>query len=132
MFDFLNPFPYTSQSVVKEAQSQKITYFLMKPWADWGPSLLGLLFPSPLVNDRYFSHLWGKLTSVQFPWPFQSVITNLYALAFGCNLDESEMSISNYPSLAHFFRRKLKDGARPIDESAQLVCEPVGLLFLIA
>jgi hypothetical protein len=38
-----------------------------------------------------------------------------YASAFGCNLDEMEKKMDDYPSLAAFFARHLKDGARPID-----------------
>ncbi len=38
-----------------------------------------------------------------------------YASAFGCNLDEMEKNMEDYPSLAAFFARHLKKGARPID-----------------
>lgn len=46
----------------------------------------------------------------------------LYAWIFGANLDEIEPSdLKAYDSLGTFFYRRLKEGARPIDEQAAIV-----------
>ena len=45
----------------------------------------------------------------------------MYAALFGCNLDEAEISDpEGYPTLGAFFRRKLKNTARPIDSDVPL------------
>ena len=68
------------------------------------------------------SRLWGYLNSLELPVWFRPTGFRLYALVFGCNLDEIEPSdLHKYASLGDFFYRKLKDGVRPIDD-AILVC----------
>ena len=65
---------------------------------------------------RNMSRLWGYLNSLELPVWFRPVGFRLYALAFGCNLNEIEPSdLRQYASLGDFFYRKLKDGVRPVD-----------------
>lgn len=62
------------------------------------------------------SRIWGYVNSFELPVWFRPYGFRLYALAFGCNLDEIEPSdLKSYVSLGDFFYRKLKDGARPVD-----------------
>lgn len=68
------------------------------------------------------SRLWGYLNSLELPVWFRPYGFRFYALVFGCNLDEIEHSdLTRYVSLGDFFYRRLKDGARPVDD-AVLVC----------
>ncbi|PBK99632.1 phosphatidylserine decarboxylase [Armillaria gallica] len=78
----------------------------------WHVHVLGAL---PLRN---MSRLWGYVNSLQLPVWFRPYGFRIYALAFGCNLDEIEPAdLASYPSLGDFFYRKLKDGARPVDDA---------------
>ncbi|KAJ7026160.1 phosphatidylserine decarboxylase 1 [Mycena alexandri] len=78
----------------------------------WQVHVLGAL---PLRN---MSRLWGYVNSLELPIWFRPYGFRLYAVAFGCNLDEIEPAdLRAYPSLGAFFYRKLKDGARPVADS---------------
>ena len=64
------------------------------------------------------SRVWGYINSLELPVWSRPFGFRLYALAFGCNLDEIEPSdLKSYPSLGAFFYRKLKPGARPVDNA---------------
>jgi phosphatidylserine decarboxylase len=64
------------------------------------------------------SRLWGYVNSLELPIWFRPYGFRLYAVAFGCNLDEIEPAdLTAYPSLGAFFYRKLKDGARPVADA---------------
>ncbi|KAJ3797671.1 phosphatidylserine decarboxylase 1 [Lentinula aff. detonsa] len=78
----------------------------------WQVHVLGAL---PLRN---MSRLWGYLNSLELPPWFRPFGFRAYALAFGCNLEEiDEEDLKTYRSLGEFFYRKLKDGARPVDDA---------------
>jgi phosphatidylserine decarboxylase len=65
------------------------------------------------------SRLWGYLNSFELPVWFRPFGFRLYALVFGCNLEEIEQAdLKQYASLGEFFYRKLKDGVRPVDSAA--------------
>jgi len=67
---------------------------------------------------RHVSRAWGVVNEVQLPSFFQNLILSSYARAFGCNLDEAENpSLSSYPTLGAFFRRRLKSGVRPVADA---------------
>jgi phosphatidylserine decarboxylase len=72
---------------------------------------------------RNLSRLWGYLTSLELPIWFRPFGFRVYSVLFNCNLDEIEHSddLRQYKSLGDFFYRRLKDGARTIDD-AVLVC----------
>ena len=68
---------------------------------------------------RNMSRLWGYLNSLELPIWFRPFGFKLYALLFGCNLDEIEYSdLKRYASLGDFFYRRLKEGTRPVDNVA--------------
>ncbi|KAJ7049477.1 phosphatidylserine decarboxylase 1 [Mycena amicta] len=78
----------------------------------WQVHVLGAL---PLRN---MSRVWGYVNSLELPVWFRPYGFRLYAVAFGCNLDEIEPAdLKAYPSLGAFFYRKLKDGARPVADA---------------
>ena len=71
---------------------------------------------------RNMSRVWGYINSLELPPWFRPFGFRVYAFAFGCNLDEiDEEDLKTYKSLGEFFYRKLKEGARPVD-NAVLVC----------
>ncbi|KAJ7489530.1 phosphatidylserine decarboxylase 1 [Mycena latifolia] len=79
----------------------------------WQVHVLGAL---PLRN---MSRLWGYVNSLELPVWFRPYGFRLYAVAFGCNLDEIEPAdLTAYPSLGAFFYRALKPGARPVAPAA--------------
>ncbi|KAJ6567599.1 phosphatidylserine decarboxylase 1 [Mycena vulgaris] len=81
-----------------------------------GPWQIHVLGALPLRN---MSRLWGYVNSLELPIWFRPYGFRLYAVAFGCNLDEIEPAdLKAYPSLGAFFYRKLKDGARPVADAA--------------
>ncbi|KAE9405169.1 phosphatidylserine decarboxylase [Gymnopus androsaceus JB14] len=78
----------------------------------WQVHVLGAL---PLRN---MSRVWGYLNSLELPPWFRPFGFRVYAFAFGCNLDEiDEEDLKTYKSLGEFFYRKLKEGARPVDNA---------------
>ncbi|KIK55185.1 hypothetical protein GYMLUDRAFT_48164 [Collybiopsis luxurians FD-317 M1] len=78
----------------------------------WQVHVLGAL---PLRN---MSRVWGYINSLELPAWFRPFGFRVYALAFGCNLDEiEEQDLTAYRSLGEFFYRKLKEGARPVDDA---------------
>jgi len=67
---------------------------------------------------RHVSRVWGAVNEVQLPTFLQNLVLSSYARAFGCNLDEAENpSLSSYPTLGAFFRRRLKSGVRPVADA---------------
>jgi len=71
---------------------------------------------------RHFSRLWGFVNEIPLPRFLRRLVLSAYARSFGCDLEEAEDSdLENYPSLGHFFRRRLKAGARPVDDGGCLV-----------
>ncbi|KAF8621838.1 hypothetical protein AX15_007461 [Amanita polypyramis BW_CC] len=78
----------------------------------WHVHVLGAL---PLRN---MSRLWGYVNSLELPVWFRPYGFKLYAYAFGCNLEEIEpQDLTAYRSLGDFFYRKLRPGARPVDDA---------------
>jgi len=74
------------------------------------------------IRTRLLSRLWGTINHIEFPRPIRSLLYSLWSLVFGVKTDEAELSrISDYPTMADFFSRKLRNGVRPIDDKASLV-----------
>ncbi|MCO4748384.1 MAG: phosphatidylserine decarboxylase, partial [Proteobacteria bacterium] len=53
------------------------------------------------------------------------LFVRLFVKAYGVDLDESEGTVSDYPTLEAFFTRRLVDGARPIDADPAALVSPV-------
>lgn len=77
---------------------------------------------------RSLSRLWGYLCN-DLEWKptwLKRALLKTYAWSFGCNLDEMKQpDLDVYKNLGDFFYRELKDGARKIDNIADLV----GVIF---
>ncbi|KAJ7585156.1 phosphatidylserine decarboxylase 1 [Mycena floridula] len=85
---------------------------IIKLRGPWQVHVLGAL---PLRN---MSRLWGYVNSFELPVWFRPYGFRLFAFTFGCNLDEIEpQDLREYASLGDFFYRKLRDGARPVDNA---------------
>nr|CAG4638431.1 EOG090X05NI [Cyclestheria hislopi] len=83
-----------------------------------------------VIPFRAISRAWGWLTSRELPQWAREPVLGLYAKTFKCNLEEAaEKNLMNYPSLAEFFRRKLKDGVRPVDDSSCIVAPSDGTVL---
>jgi hypothetical protein len=87
-----------------------------------GPWQVYVLSTLPL---RSISRVWGRLNAIELPVFMRAPGYKLYAWMFGCRLDEmKETDLTKYRNLAEFFARELRDGARIIDTSADLVPTP--------
>jgi hypothetical protein len=84
-----------------------------------GPWQVYVLSTLPL---RSISRIWGKFNAIELPVFLRAPGYKLYSWIFGCRLDElKEPDLTKYRNLAEFFARELKEGARIIDTSADLV-----------
>jgi len=105
-----NPnFKWNAKSSSKEPK-------VLKPWQ------MAVLKKFP---TRIGSRLWGRLTNLYVPRRLRKAIYGFYAQIFHCNLDEMELPLDQYPTLAAFFARRLKPGARPIDPDSGHLFSPV-------
>jgi len=60
------------------------------------------------------SKFWGTLNSRPLPMWARKPVYEMWGRVFQCNMDEVREPLHTYPTLAAFFARELKDGARPI------------------
>jgi phosphatidylserine decarboxylase len=60
------------------------------------------------------SKCWGTINSRPLPVWARRPIYQMWGTLFKCNMDEVRDPLESYPTLAAFFARQLKDGARPI------------------
>ena len=72
---------------------------------------------------RYTSHLWGRVTQMDLPESVNKFIIEKYAKFYECNLSEMAEPFESYKTIGEFFRRKLKEGARPFIETG--IASPV-------
>lgn len=77
---------------------------------------------------RALSRAWGTFNSTELPVWFRAPGYKLYSWVFGVTLDEVERPLEEYKSMSEFFMRRLKPGARPIAEGADLVSPADGKL----
>nr|CAG4636987.1 EOG090X05NI [Ceriodaphnia reticulata]SVE72915.1 EOG090X05NI [Ceriodaphnia reticulata] len=83
-----------------------------------------------IIPFRAISRAWGWLTNRHLPVWARQPILGLYARTFNCNLDEAlDCNLESYSCLAEFFRRKLKDGVRPIDPASSVVAPSDGTVL---
>lgn len=88
--------------------------------ADQAFGLLQQALPTHLMSR--FIH---RITRIEAPW-FKNRFIKLFMKGFGIKLDEAQ--IQNPHSFRHFndfFTRALIDGARPMPETADVLCSPV-------
>jgi len=80
---------------------------------------------------RFLSYVWGYLHNKELSVSLRVPLYNLWARVFGANLDEAGAPLESYPNLATFFARALKEGARPIDPTADMVSPVDGRVVIL-
>ncbi|XP_030369652.1 phosphatidylserine decarboxylase proenzyme, mitochondrial [Scaptodrosophila lebanonensis] len=71
---------------------------------------------------RIISRCWGWLAACYMPEPLRPYVYGWYSSTFNVNINEALYpDYGHYSSLAQFFTRPLKEGARTIDSQAPLV-----------
>jgi hypothetical protein len=81
-------------------------------------------FRTALLYCLPFNHISraaGWLAHLQLPGVLRAPVYGAWASAFGCNLDEMKYPLEHYTNFVSFFSRPLRDGARPVDRSVELV-----------
>ncbi|KAH7909750.1 phosphatidylserine decarboxylase-domain-containing protein [Hygrophoropsis aurantiaca] len=96
----------------KEVHVDSEGHEVIKLKGPWQVHVIGAL---PLRN---MSRVWGYFNSLELPVWVRPYGIRVYAYMFGCNLDEIEPAdLREYASLGEFFYRKLRPGARPVDNA---------------
>lgn len=67
----------------------------------------------------------GWLADRRIPRPLRAPIYRAYAAATGADLGELRLPLAEHPSLGAFFVRRLREGARAIDEDPRHIVSPV-------
>jgi phosphatidylserine decarboxylase len=76
---------------------------------------------------KALSRWWGSFNDITLPVWMRDPGYRFYSFVFGANLDEvAEDDLRVYQNLGEFFYRELKEGARPIDPDADIVCPADG------
>ena len=73
---------------------------------------------------RSLSHLVGWLADRRIPGPLRPLVYRTYALITGADPSEAQLPLKGYTSLGAFFVRRLKPGARPLDDRTDRVLSP--------
>lgn len=71
-----------------------------------------------------YSRVVGHASRIPLPAALRRPAIGAFARAVGVDLDEPELALDAYGSLGEFFARRLRDGARPIDQTAGAVVAP--------
>ena len=79
--------------------------------------------PRARVGAAY-SALVGWGAERPLPSRLRGLAYRAFARAVGANLDEVELDLGGYPSLADFFARRLRHGARALDASPGAIISP--------
>eukprot|EP01119_Soliformovum_irregulare_P002303 TRINITY_DN12589_c0_g1_i1.p1 TRINITY_DN12589_c0_g1~~TRINITY_DN12589_c0_g1_i1.p1 ORF type:complete len:364 (-),score=30.37 TRINITY_DN12589_c0_g1_i1:40-1131(-) len=70
------------------------------------------------------SWLWGSVCARTLPVRLRIAIYNLWAYTFSVNLEEMQHSIESYETLADFFSRPLREGARTVHDDEHGMASP--------
>lgn len=74
-----------------------------------------------LTSRKWISRLSGKVAKSSF----SRLWIGAFVRTYGIDPEEAEKAIGEYASLNEFFTRRLKPGARPIDEHPEALISPV-------
>lgn len=77
------------------------------------------------VPKNQTTRLMGAFSRTRLPAAAQRALLRWYVQHYDVNLDECVGTLDDYPTLARFFIRQLKPGARPIDPDPGAVVSPV-------
>jgi phosphatidylserine decarboxylase len=77
-----------------------------------------------IVPKRVVSGAIGWGVSLGIPAPLRTVMLTRFAGIYGIDVSEAEKPLSEYAGFDEFFTRKLRPGARPIDDAPGRVVSP--------
>jgi phosphatidylserine decarboxylase len=66
---------------------------------------------------RALTRVLGVAATVPIPRALRRPVLGTLARRFGCDLGEADRALEDYPSFQAFFTRRLRDGARAIDDA---------------
>ncbi|XP_061656676.1 phosphatidylserine decarboxylase proenzyme, mitochondrial isoform X2 [Syngnathoides biaculeatus] len=76
---------------------------------------------------RLLSRAWGRVNDAELPAWLRKPVYSLYIWTFGVNMQEAAVEdLRHYRNLGEFFRRRLKESARPLCSASCLVCPADG------
>ena len=76
-----------------------------------------------VLPKNLLSRVVGELASIESPEVVSLAARDWFIKQYKINMDEAELPLSEYPSVAKLFTRKLKPGARPIVEGIVHPCD---------
>ena len=71
-----------------------------------------------MVPKRAVSGAIGWGVSLGIPTPLRTLMLTRFARIYGIDVSEAEKPLTEYAGFDEFFTRKLRPGARPIDDEA--------------
>ncbi len=78
-----------------------------------------------LAPRRWYSDMAGYLSRVHLPSPADRWEVAAFQKLVGIDMDEAELPLEAYPTINALFTRKLKEGARPVDDREEVGVSPV-------
>ncbi len=78
-----------------------------------------------LLPKSALSTAVGVAARLPAPAPLHRLAVKAFARRYRVDVHEAELALEGYPTFAEFFTRKLKPGARPIDEGEGVIVSPV-------
>ncbi|AOW04424.1 phosphatidylserine decarboxylase-domain-containing protein [Yarrowia lipolytica] len=109
---------------VKDEYDEEGNLVKRAPVRPSGPWHVAVYSTLPL---KALSRWWGSFNDITLPVWMRDPGYRFYSFVFGANLDEvAEDDLRVYQNLGEFFYRELKEGARPIDPDADIVCPADG------
>jgi len=85
-----------------------------------------------LLPKGLLSRLTGRLVALPLPRFLRETVIGGFARAFGADPSEAEGQLVDYRSIAEFFIRRLKSGARVVDSTAGALVSPADGRLLLA
>ncbi len=85
-----------------------------------------------LLPKGLLSRLTGRLVALPLPQFLRRGIIGAFARAFGADPTQAERDLAEYRSIADFFIRRLKSGARVVDASPNALVSPADGRLLLA
>ena len=85
-----------------------------------------------LIPKGLLSRLVGALVAIPLPRFARELVIGAFARRFGVDPSQAEKPLIEYGSIAKFFIRHLKDGARPIDPTGDVITSPADGAILLS
>jgi len=67
-----------------------------------------------ILPKNLLSYCVGKIVHARMPFGLHTTLKNWFIRQYKIDVTEAEFPLDRYPTMGHFFIRKLKDGVRPI------------------